>query len=59
MKKELKYPVGSTISWCGEEYVVVENYGDGDHSGMVKQGDDIIDNFYFSYQGEEAVVISK
>jgi hypothetical protein len=59
MDKQLKYPVGCKILWCGEEFEVLKNYGDSDRSGMVKQGDDIIDNFYFSYQGDEAVLISK
>lgn len=57
MDKQLKYPVGCKISWCNEEFKVLENYSD--HSGKVKQGNDIIGDFYFSYQGEEAVVISE
>lgn len=59
MDKQLKYPVGCKIAWCGEEFEVLKNYGDGDRSGMVKQGNDVIDNFYFNYQGEEAIFISK
>lgn len=46
MIENLKYPIGCKISWCGEEYDVLENYDD-----------QIICNFYFSYQGEEATVI--
>lgn len=57
MNKTLIYPVGCKILWCGEVFEVLENYGDDDHSAMVKQGDEIINNFYFWYQGEEAVVI--
>jgi hypothetical protein len=59
MAKELKYPVGCKIKWCGEKLEVLKNYGDGDYIGTVKQGNDIIENFYFCYQGEEAVVISE
>lgn len=57
--KKLKYPVGSKIMWCGEKFEVLENYGDADYVGKVRQGDDIIDNFYFCFQGDEAVFISK
>lgn len=57
MDKILKYPIGSKISWCGEEYEVLENHDD--YYGMVRQGNDVIRKFYFSYQGEEAVVIPR
>jgi hypothetical protein len=56
MGHKLKYPVGCKISWCGEDFEVLENYND--YNGTVKQGNDIITNFYFCYQGEEAIVIS-
>ena len=57
MDKHLKYPVGCKISWCGEEYIVVENYGD--RSGKVRyENDDQVLPFYFIYGGEEAVVVS-
>lgn len=49
MGKKLKYPVGSKILWCEEEYEVLENYND--YSGKVKIGNDIINNFYFNYDG--------
>ena len=56
MSKQLKYPVGCKILWCGEEYEVLENCDD--RSGKVLYaGEDIINNFYFNYDGEEAVVI--
>lgn len=57
MEKQLKYPVGCKISWSGEEFEVIKNYRDRDHSGLVKQGDDLIDNFYFNFQGKESIVI--
>lgn len=57
MNKSLKYPIGSKISWCGEEYEVIENHDD--YYGVVKQGDDVIKKFFFSYQGEESVVIAR
>lgn len=55
MDKILKYPIGSKISWCGEEYEVLENHDD--YYGVVRQENIVIQNFYFSYQGEDAVVI--
>lgn len=55
MDKQLKYPIGCKISWCHEEYEVIKNYND--YSGTVKQGNDIITNFYFNFEGEEAIVI--
>lgn len=57
MDKNLKYPIGCKIKWCGEEFEVLKNYND--YYGVVRQGDEVISNFYFSYQGEEAVVISR
>ena len=53
----IKYPIGCKISWCGEEFEVLENHND--YYGVVKQGNEVIRNFYFSYQGEEALKISK
>ena len=48
MDRQLKYPVGCKISWCGEEFEVLENYGD--KSGKVLYAkEDIIENFYFTY----------
>lgn len=58
MENRLKYPIGCKISWCGEEYIVVENYND--RSGKVRyENDDQILLFYFNYAGEEAVVINQ
>jgi hypothetical protein len=45
MDNQLKYPVGCRISWCHEEFEVIENHND--LNGTVKQGNDIITNFYF------------
>ena len=60
MSKQIKYLVGCKIMWCGEVYEVLENYGEGDRSGRVLYaGEDIIENFYFSYNGEDAVVINE
>lgn len=56
MGESLKYPVGCKIQWCEEVYEVLENYND--KYGVVKIGNEVIRNFYFSYQGEEAIVIS-
>lgn len=56
MTEILKYPVGCKIRWCEEVYEVLENYHD--KYGVVKIGNEVIRNFYFSYQGEEASVVS-
>lgn len=54
---ELKYPVGSFIKWCGEYLKVLSN--NTDYVGKVQDmGGDIISNFYFKYQGEEAKLIT-
>lgn len=57
MNKSLKYPIGCKISWCGEEFEVLENYDD--YCGVVRQENEVICNFHFSYQGEDALIISK
>lgn len=57
MIESLKYPIGCRISWCGEEFEVLENHDD--YYGVVRQGNEVIRNFYFTYQGEEALIISK
>lgn len=55
MGENLKYPIGSKISWCDEEYEVLENHND--YYGVVKHGNEIISNFYFDYQGERSTII--
>lgn len=55
MAESLKYSVGCKIRWCGEEYEVLENHDD--YYGVVRNGDEVIRHFYFSFQGENAVVI--
>ena len=52
---ELKYPIGCRITWNEEEFVVLENHDD--IYGTVRQGNDVISNFYFNYQGEKAILI--
>lgn len=44
---------GDIIVFCNEEFIVIENYGS---SGKVKEncdGGNIINNFYWEYQGEK------
>lgn len=57
MVEKLKYPVDCKISWCGEEFEVLENHDD--YYGTVRNGDEVIRNFYFSYQGENAIVVNE
>ena len=53
-----KYKVGDIIEWCDETYEILEIYGNGD-SGRVKYGNgEIVNNFYFNYQGEKAIIKS-
>ena len=45
---------GEKIIFAGQEYTVLQNYG---RSGKVYEGDDptaIIDNFYWTFEGETA-----
>lgn len=53
--EKLLYPIGCKIVWCEEEFEVLENHND--YYGTVKQGNEIISNFYFNYQGEKAVLV--
>jgi hypothetical protein len=55
--KDLKYPEGSIIMWCDEYYKVIRNSCDWSGSVMDTIGD-VISNFYFKYQGEEAILIT-
>ena len=57
MVEKLKYPVDCKIIWCGEEFEVLENHDD--YYGTVRNGDEVIRNFYFSYQGENAIVVNE
>lgn len=54
---KLKYPEGSIISWCDEYYKVIRNMSDWSGSVMDAAGD-ISSNFYFSFQNEDAVLIT-
>ena len=53
------YKVGDIIEWCDETYEILEIYGNG-NSGKVKYGNgEIVNNFNFNFQGEEAIIKSR
>jgi len=53
----LRYSIGNFITWCGENYKVLDNYNDFSGTVMDMSGN-IINNFYFEYLGEIAEVIT-
>jgi hypothetical protein len=55
--KNLKYPEGSIVSYCDEYYKIITNYNDHSATVMDTAGD-VSRNFYFSFCGEDAVLIT-
>lgn len=53
MKDRTDIKPGDVITWCEEEYTVIENFGD---RGIVKDGGgEILGNFYWNYDGERSI----
>lgn len=53
--EELKYPVGSIISWCDDYFKVIKN--SSDYSGTVVDTANETSKLYFEFAGESAILI--
>jgi hypothetical protein len=56
MNKQLEFPVGSFISWCGEFFKVITN--NDDWKGIVADMNNDKAEFYFTYGREKAELIT-